>query len=183
MSASGITVIVEEPGWKKSGVALSRVKAATRLALSHPSFVPYAQRGGDAPKGRTGPSARSASFPKRNAGEEKSVALLLTNDARLHALNVQFRGKDSPTNVLSFPAGGADGFLGDIAIALGVTSRESAATGISLESHTLHLAVHGVLHLLGYDHAGSREARIMERLETDILDELGIPDPYAAAKR
>ncbi len=111
------------------------------------------------------------------------LTLLLTNDLRLHALNTQFRGKDAPTNVLSFPAAGADGYLGDVAIALGVTSRESAAYGIGLEAHALHLAVHGVLHLLGYDHAGSREARIMERLEITILDELGIPSPYPAGKR
>jgi probable rRNA maturation factor len=99
----------------------------------------------------------------------------------MHALNSQFRGKDAPTNVLSFPAAETDGYLGDVAIALGVTSHEAAASGISLEDHTLHLVVHGVLHLLGYDHVRSREARVMERLELTILDGLGIPSPYARA--
>ena len=160
MSAGAISVIVEEPAWKKSGVAISRVKNAARLALAAPFL------------------------PRESVGQkDPELSLLLTNDARLHALNAQFRGKDAPTNVLSFPAAGVDGYLGDIAIAHGVTSRESAASGISLEAHTLHLAVHGVLHLLGYDHVRSREARVMERLEITILDELGIANPYAAAKR
>lgn len=210
MSAGAISVIVEEPAWKKSGVALRRVKSATRIALAHMSFLSHAKRGGGAPKGRRGQVAcavpstaefilgpaigrtrvRSAntlspSPPTLRAGEGNypGLTLLLTNDERLRALNGQFRGKDAPTNVLSFPAAGVDGYLGDIAIALGVTSRESAASGISLEAHTLHLAVHGVLHLLGYDHVRSREARVMERLEITILDELGIPNPYAVAKR
>ena len=111
------------------------------------------------------------------------LTLLLTNDDRLRALNAQFRGKDAATNVLSFPAAGVAGYLGDVAIALGVASGESAASGIGLEAHVLHLAVHGVLHLLGYDHVRSREARIMEKLETGILDEFGIANPYAAARR
>jgi probable rRNA maturation factor len=96
-------------------------------------------------------------------------------------LNAQFRGKDAPTNVLSFPAARADGYLGDVAIAFGVSTREAAAAGIGLEAHTLHLAVHGVLHLLGYDHVRNSEARVMERLEVAILNELGLPSPYARA--
>jgi probable rRNA maturation factor len=83
--------------------------------------------------------------------------------------------------VLSFPSGADADLLGDIAIALGVTRREAAAAGITLEAHTLHLAVHGVLHLLGYDHVNNREARVMESLEAVILEELGIPSPYAHA--
>jgi probable rRNA maturation factor len=161
MSASDISVVVEDAAWKKSGVALPRVKTAVRLALRRPAASPAL----------------------RAAAEPLQLTLLLTNDERLRALNAKFRGNDSPTNVLSFPTDGQDGYLGDIAIALGVTSRESAAAGISLESHTLHLAVHGVLHLLGYDHVRSREADVMERRETEILEELGIANPYAAAKR
>ena len=193
MSASAISVIVEEPAWKKSGVAIARVKSATRLALAHVSFLPHAKRGGGGPRSGGGgtraaelpPPPLRGTSPTLRAGEEKysGLTLLLTNDERLRALNAQFRGKDAPTNVLSFPAAGVDGHLGDIAIAFGVTSRESAASGISLEAHTLHLAVHGVLHLLGYDHVRSREAGVMERLEITILDELGISNPYAAAKR
>jgi probable rRNA maturation factor len=110
------------------------------------------------------------------------MTIVLTNDERLRALNAQFRGKDAPTNVLSFSSGaGMDLYLGDVAIALGVASRETAAAGISLEAHTLHLVVHGVLHLLGYDHLRNREAQVMESLEVAILEQLGIPSPYARA--
>ena len=173
MSASLVSVLVEDAAWKKSGVPVSRVKAAAELALEHESFLPSAERGGGAPKGRKG-------RPLRRASEGEETTILLTNDARLHELNARFRGKDAPTNVLSFPA--ADGaYLGDVAIALGVMSREAAAAGISLPAHTLHLVVHGVLHLLGYDHVRSREAHVMERLEVAILDELGIPNPYTRA--
>lgn len=156
MSAGDVSVIVEETGWKKSGVALARVKAAARVALA---------RG----------------INERRSANSPQLTVLLANDERLRALNAQFRGKDAPTNVLSFPATGADGYLGDIAIALEISAREAAAAGIDLEAHTLHLAVHGVLHLLGYDHVRNSEARVMERLETAILDELGIPSPYARA--
>jgi probable rRNA maturation factor len=190
MSARDISVILEEPGWKKSGVVLARVKAAARLALAHISFLPSAQRGGGAPKGRRGQAVRRAPStasrspsPTLRAGEESGprLTLLLTNDERLRVLNARFRGKDTPTNVLSFPAADADPYLGDIAIALEVTAREAATAGISLQDHTLHLAVHGVLHLLGYDHVRNSEARVMERLEIAVLDELGIPSPYARA--
>ncbi|HEY3639427.1 MAG TPA: rRNA maturation RNase YbeY [Rhizomicrobium sp.] len=161
MSTGSISIVVEEPRWKTSGVAVARVRSAARLALARASVVPRAR-----------------------ANEEKNpeLTLLLTHDERLRALNAQFRGKDTPTNVLSFPAAdGAGSYLGDVAIAFGVTTRESAISGLSMEHHTLHLAVHGVLHLLGYDHVRSREARIMERLEVDILAELGIPSPYDRA--
>jgi probable rRNA maturation factor len=109
----------------------------------------------------------------------KDLAILLADDARLEALNAQFRGKAKPTNVLSFPANGDD-YLGDVAIAYGITAREARETGKSIHDHALHLAVHGVLHLLGYDHESAREARIMEPLEIAILAKLGIADPYRA---
>jgi probable rRNA maturation factor len=112
----------------------------------------------------------------------KSLTILLADDAKLEALNAQFRGKPKPTNVLSFPAG-SDAYLGDVAIAYGVTAREAQAAGKSIHDHTLHLAVHGVLHLLGYDHESAREARIMEPLEIAILAKLGIADPYAVRPR
>ncbi|HTT83256.1 MAG TPA: rRNA maturation RNase YbeY [Rhizomicrobium sp.] len=166
-------MIVEEPAWNKTGVSVARVKSAARLALV---------RGVDA--SCSPPPFRSAALARHRrggGGQSHQLTLLLTNDERLQALNARFRGKDAPTNVLSFPAAGTDGYLGDIAIAFGVTTSESAAAGISLEDHTLHLAVHGVLHLLGYDHVRNREAHAMERLEAAILDELGIPDPYTRA--
>jgi probable rRNA maturation factor len=184
MSARDISIIVEDAAWKESGVTRARVKSAAAMALTRSTFLSRAKRGGVALKGRRGQTAREApSTPTLRAGEEMNprLTLLLTNDERLRTLNAQFRGKDTPTNVLSFPAEDPGGYLGDIAIAFGVTTREAAAAGISVEFHTLHLAVHGVLHLLGYDHVRNSEARIMERLEIAILDELGIPDPYARA--
>ena len=107
---------------------------------------------------------------------------MLANDETLRALNARFRGKDAPTNVLAFPsAENRDGYLGDVAIAFGVAEREATMAGRGLLAHTLHLTVHGVLHLLGYDHVTAREARTMERLEIAILHELGVPSPYAQA--
>jgi probable rRNA maturation factor len=106
-----------------------------------------------------------------------SLTLLLADDDRLHALNRDFRGKNRPTNVLSFPAGD-DGYLGDIALAYGVTAEEAKAAKKTIADHATHLVVHGVLHLLGYDHETERDARIMEPLEVEILAKLGISDPY-----
>lgn len=107
------------------------------------------------------------------------IAIRLTNDAELHRLNLQFRHKDQPTDILSFPAGPYAPPGGDIAIALETTAAAAAARGIGLEQHTQHLIVHGVLHLLGHDHAGDEEASAMEALEREALARLGVPDPYA----
>jgi len=93
-------------------------------------------------------------------------------------MNARYRGKDNPTNVLSFPAEATPGYLGDVAIAYGVTREEASKTGKSLGDHTVHLAVHGALHLLGYDHEAARDAAKMEALEIEILAELGIRNPY-----
>ena len=109
------------------------------------------------------------------------VVILLADDAALQRLNRDFRGKDKPTNVLSFPApANPEGHLGDIAIAYGVTAREAEPAGKSLADHAAHLAVHGVLHLLGYDHQTTAEAEVMESLERATLAALGIADPYTA---
>jgi probable rRNA maturation factor len=110
---------------------------------------------------------------------DASLAILLADDARLKALNRKFRGKDRSTNVLSFPANDA-GYLGDIALAYGVTAREAKAAGKTIGRHAAHLVVHGVLHLLGFDHEKARDARVMEGLEAEILAKLGISDPYRA---
>src|SRR5665213_4576713 len=106
--------------------------------------------------------------------------ILLTSDKALRALNRDFRGKDKPTNVLSFPSDG--GYRGDIAIAHGVTSKEAQAAGKSVADHAVHLAVHGVLHLAGHDHEAPADAKVMEPLEVKILARLGIADPYLAAR-
>jgi len=116
---------------------------------------------------------------KREGRPDASLAILLTDDERLRALNGGFRGKDAPTNVLSFPAAGPDpGGLGDIALAFGVCAREAAEQGKTLAAHLQHLTAHGVLHLLGYDHESDVEAEAMEAKERAILATLGVDDPY-----
>jgi len=111
------------------------------------------------------------------------VSLLLTDDAHQRDLNSQWRGIDSPTNVLSFPDGSPlpDGgrLLGDVVLALDTCRREAREQGKSLADHTAHMVVHGVLHLLGFDHEEAEEAAVMESLEVRLLAAMGIADPYA----
>ena len=109
------------------------------------------------------------------------VAILLTGDEAIRALNARFRGQDTPTNVLSFPAAAdGGGRLGDIALAYGVCAHEARAQGKPLADHLQHLVVHGALHLLGLDHADEAGAEAMEARERSVLAGLGVPDPYAA---
>jgi len=117
-------------------------------------------------------------------GKTGLVSLLLGDDNALRALNKQFRGKDGPTNVLSFPPPpddpAAEGFLGDIALAAETIVEEAQFQGKRFEHHAAHLAVHGFLHLVGYDHTTSAaDAEAMEALERKILASIGIADPYA----
>nr|WP_280139432.1 rRNA maturation RNase YbeY [Devosia sp. YR412] len=111
------------------------------------------------------------------------LSILLTNDEEQHALNKEWRGKDSSTNVLSFPQiepfDPVVGILGDITLARETLIREADEQGVSFEAHFTHLVVHGFLHILGYDHLDDEEAEEMESLETAILATLGIDDPYA----
>jgi probable rRNA maturation factor len=124
-------------------------------------------------------AAEAALLSKGAVGE--GVTLLLTDDATVRELNSRFRQKDQPTNVLSFPAPpNPEKHLGDVALAFGVCSREAVQQGKPLGHHLQHLVVHGVLHLLGYDHMGDDEAEAMEGLERAVLADLGVPDPYAA---
>ncbi len=146
-----IAIVTDEPKWRAPDLR-ARLRRAARLALA---------RGG--------------------AGAGTALTILLTNDATLRRLNREFRRRDKPTNVLSFPAAvGGPGYLGDIAIAFGVAAAEARAAGRSFADHAIHLAIHGVLHLLGYDHERAADAATMEGLEVAILAELGIADPYAA---
>jgi probable rRNA maturation factor len=111
-----------------------------------------------------------------------SLTVLLTGDEALQTLNRRFRRKNKPTNVLSFPASsGHQAYLGDIAIAYGVTATEAKAAKTRVTDHAVHLAVHGTLHLLGYDHVKTGEAEIMEGREIAILARLGIRNPYRQA--
>ncbi|HEY1751450.1 MAG TPA: rRNA maturation RNase YbeY [Caulobacteraceae bacterium] len=146
-------MIVEEAAWRAAEPkAAALTRAAARAALKHEC----------APRGA-------------------SLAILLTGDAQLQALNGRFRARPAPTNVLSFPSAGAGpGELGDIALAFGVCAREAAEQGKSLAAHLQHLTTHGVLHLMGYDHQTDAEAEAMESRERAILEALGVGDPYAA---
>jgi len=120
----------------------------------------------------------AAEAARKAARLKGGFTILLAGDKKLRALNHNFRGKDKPTNVLSFP--GADGYAGDIALAYGVTKKEAKAAGKTVADHATHLVVHGVLHLAGHDHERPKQARVMEGLEVRILGRLGISDPYAA---
>ena len=119
------------------------------------------------------------------------ISLRLTTDDEVRALNRDYRHKDAPTNVLSFPmvqpdlidtisTNSDDGevLLGDIVLAHGVCVREAAEKGISVEDHAVHLIVHGTLHLLGYDHIDDAEAEHMEAIEREAMADLGLADPY-----
>jgi probable rRNA maturation factor len=140
-----------DPRWRKSRGLAARLQSAAEMAL----------RRGRAP---------------RNA----ALTILLADDAQLRALNRDFRGKNKPTNVLSFPAPeNEERYLGDVALAYDVTRAEAEAAGKRFADHAMHLVIHGVLHLLDFDHVRPRDARVMEPLETRILAALGIADPYA----
>ena len=166
-----IDVIVECPNWNGHARVEDEVAVAVRAALA-------------------GAEGQAASLAAR-AGE---VAVLLADDATLQRLNADFRGMDKPTNVLSFPAIGHDGTgiaapslanpvaLGDIALAYETCVREAEDEGKTIMNHMRHLVVHGVLHLLGYDHENEADADVMERREIAILAGLGIADPYAGAE-
>ena len=125
---------------------------------------------------------------------EFEICVLGCDDARIAALNADFRGKEAPTNVLSWPSAeraaatpgevpqmpevSGDLELGDVAIAYETCAREARETGKSLQDHTSHLLVHGILHLLGYDHENDADAALMEQTEVKILGKLGVSNPY-----
>jgi probable rRNA maturation factor len=117
-------------------------------------------------------------------GPAQGVTLVLSDDGELRELNRLWRGKDRPTNVLAFPSGpnwpGRDAALGEVILSFETLAREAEGAGRPLGHHLSHLVVHGVLHLLGYDHDRPAEARRMEGLEVKLLAGLGISDPYAA---
>lgn len=112
------------------------------------------------------------------AYKDSEVSIILTNDDEIHALNRQYRGIDKPTNVLSFELGDPV-LLGDIYISLDTVARQAADAKISVAEHTAHMAVHGTLHLMGYDHITDAQAAVMEPLEIKIMKKLGYKNPYA----
>ncbi len=130
-------------------------------------------------------AGRAVAAALAGRGEPGAVTLLFTSDAEMQILNRHWRGKDKPTNVLSFPSPedmplprGEIAPLGDIVLAYETVQREAAEQGKSTIDHTTHLIVHGTLHLLGYDHKTEDEATVMENEERLILATLGIADPY-----
>ena len=134
-----------------------------------------------------------SAFPQLAAAQRPvELSVRLTGDEQVRALNAEWRGKDRPTNVLSFPLAdhadlsntniaGPELLLGDIVLARGVCAAEAADKGVPVEDHATHLVVHGTLHLLGYDHREDDEAGDMEAREVRALARLGIADPYEAA--
>jgi len=155
-----VDVLVESPAWQALPNAEDVVHRAITLA------------------------AASTAMTNRRGTE---ISVLLCDDHTIAALNARWRGQERPTNVLSFPAprllcAAPDGRapLGDIAIAYETVAREAAEQGKPVTDHLFHLVVHGFLHLLGYDHHVDGEAERMERLERDILGQIGIADPYAS---
>ncbi|HJU19381.1 MAG TPA: rRNA maturation RNase YbeY [Stellaceae bacterium] len=158
-AAARIAVMRRADGWQAAcpaAAALVRAAARQTLALAHRRPAPEAC---------------------------VELALVLTGDAEQRSLNRRYRGRDAPTNVLSFPAGasalpGMPLLLGDVVLAFETVAREAEEQHKPLSDHLRHLVVHGVLHLLGYDHEEKTEARRMEALEIAILRRLGVPDPY-----
>jgi probable rRNA maturation factor len=150
--------------WKKACPPAPRlVRAAARQAL------------------RQGSAAAALALPAR-----VELGVSLADDACQQRLNRDYRGRDMPTNVLAFsawapgeiPPADAPLLLGDLVLAFETVTREAEAQRKPLADHLSHLTVHGVLHLLGYDHLTPSEARLMEALESSILASLGVPDPY-----
>lgn len=151
-----IDLAVEAEGWGDPGELEALVRRAVAAACRHAA-------------------------PDMVEGSELSV--VLADDARVRDLNRDWRGKDAPTNVLSFPSGDEDEppygpLLGDVVLARETVEREAADLGLSLHAHMTHLVVHGFLHLFGYDHHMDADAEEMEDLERRILASLGIADPY-----
>ena len=146
-----IDVLVESSLWTEPGM----VKALLRRAIKE-----------------------AAATVSTNAAE---LAIVLTNDSAIRALNRDWRGTDAATNVLSFPSrhiGGKSPLIGDIVLAYETVVREARDEGKPFAHHVAHLTVHGFLHLCGYDHQRSKDADEMEELERKILRQLAIPDPY-----
>ena len=148
-----IEIATESPAWEKLAGAEAAVRRAVEAAL------------------------------RKERVEEGEIGIVLADDARIRALNKNFRGADKATNVLAFPTAESPGSgpkpIGDIVLAYETMAREAETEGKTAEHHLMHLVVHGTLHLLGFDHVEEADADVMEAHERAILARLGIADPYA----
>jgi len=159
-AAAGLTidVLVDSEHWEHVSAAKAVVRRALKVAAT--------------------------SLSTKSAG----LAIVLTDDAAMRRLNRNWRGIDAPTNVLSFATKDTgdrhrlDNHLGDIVLAYETVKREARREGKPFDHHLAHLAVHGFLHLLGYDHGSAAQARCMEATEREILRDLAVPDPYGATR-
>ncbi len=160
------TIAVNDPAWEREVKGLQpNIRHVVEVTLRH----------------------MYASLPEmvRMSAEPLGLAVVFTDDEEVRELNAQFRGKDAATNVLSFSADveapqpvGQEIVLGDVILAYGVVAAEAAEQGKPFTYHMTHMVVHGLLHLLGFDHLDNVQAETMERHERDILKLFGIPDPY-----
>ena len=147
--AHELDFVVEHEGWSKLDGFAGRCEAVVRFALGE-LVTP----------------------------REGVAAVLLTDDVTVQDLNARFRGRDRPTNVLSFPAPEAEGYPGDVALAFETCASEAMRDDKTLSDHAVHLVLHGVLHLNGLDHMEEDAAEAMEALERAALASIGIADPY-----
>jgi probable rRNA maturation factor len=167
MSRIALDIMIDDPRWRRIPHLRTRLEKAARMA------------------------SMSLPNPRRYSC---AVTVLLTNDATMRSLNRDFRGKNRPTNVLSFPQfepreltkkgkNGKKIHMGDLALGYQYIARETKKGHKILINHVVHLLIHGILHLFGYDHGLGTEAFRMEQLETRIMAGLGLPDPYAPQPR
>ena len=182
----------DRAGLRSRGSGQARAARMTTIATAEASCaieidVEFDGCGRRSPRAQRSCAARSpaarAAIPARSS-RDGEVSVMLTDDAAIRTLNRTWRGIDKATNVLSFPrrrrATRLPRLLGDIAIAYETTAREAEDEEKPFADHLAHLAVHGYLHLLGYDHESDDEAETMERLEATILARIDVADPYAA---
>jgi len=158
-------------GWDEEDAAVSEV--AVEVVLAEPGWrrmLPRAEQ----------LARRAANAALRGSSVAGTITVLLADDRMLKRLNGEHRGREKPTNVLSFPGYGA-AHLGDIALALGVVRREARAAGKRPAAHFAHLVAHGTLHLLGHDHVCAGEASRMERAEAQAMHRLRLPNPWKGA--
>mgnify|MGYP002622981344 CR=1 FL=1 len=154
--------------------------------MSYPLEIDIVRQAGDWPPALDALAERAIAAAIKGSGIAPvgpvEVSVLLTDDASQQALNARWRNKDQPTNVLSFPqrepGDPVTGLIGDLSLAHETLEREASGLGKSFEAHFVHLVVHGMLHLLDFDHQTRAEALAMEARETDIMAQLGYDDPY-----